>query len=222
MKSFRKLIRKVWALSIIKTLWFNLHYFGWRGIHCYVLVSKYVILDSLHGNVELREKRFGIVQIGFPSINIFDSKYERTVWSNSGDVVFLGKAYLGQGTRITSSGRLEFGDKVIITANTSVLCAKHIAIGSDSQISWDCIIMDTDLHPIYIKGLKKRVNDPAEIILGNNVWVGCRSTILKGTVVKEGCIVAAGSLLANQKSEVENAIIGSQNRIIRENIEWSL
>lgn len=219
----KKLLRKIWAVSIMKTLRYNLHYFGLDGVHCYVLISKSVILSSLRGSVELQKKSFGVVQIGFPSINIFDSKHERSVWSNSGKIVFRGKIFLGQGTRITNSGKLEFGDKAIITANTSLICGKHIEIGSDTQVSWNCLFMDTDLHPIFEKnGNKEQLNYPQDIILGNHVWVGCRSTILKGTVVKNGCIVAAGSLLANQKFEVENAIVSSNKRVLKENIEWSL
>ena len=41
-------------------------------------------------------------------------------------------------------------------------------------------------------------------------------------ILKNGCIVAGGSLLANQKCEVKNAIVSSKKNVLRENIEWSL
>lgn len=201
---------------------FNLYYFGLEGIHCYALISKSVIYGSVRGSVELDKKFFGAIQIGFASVNIFDSKFERSVWSNSGNIVFHGKVFLGQGTRITNSGNLEFGENTVITANTSLVCAKHIAFGSENQVSWDCLIMDTDLHPIFQKEEEnKQLNYPQDIIFGDKVWIGCRSTILKGTTVKSGCIVAAGSLLANQKCEVENSIVSSQKRVIKKDIVWS-
>lgn len=62
-----------------------------------VVVSKNVKLASMHGSIQLnceKPKRCGI-RIGFPIVGIFDKKYERTIWDNSGVVDFKGPAFMG-------------------------------------------------------------------------------------------------------------------------------
>jgi acetyltransferase-like isoleucine patch superfamily enzyme len=45
-----------------------------------------------------------------------------------------------------------------------------------------------------------------EIVIGNNVWIGCNSVILKGVTVGEGAVIAAGSVVT--KDVLTNTIVG--------------
>lgn len=51
--------------------------------------------------------------------------------------------------------------------------------------------MDTDYHSIDNKIVSERV------IIGNHVWIGCKSIILKGVTIGDGAIIAAGSVVNN-------------------------
>ena len=61
-------------------------------------------------------------------------------------------------------------------------------------------------------------SNPKKIIIGSNVWIGCRSLILKGVELKNNTIVAAASVISHSNTE-ENSIINS-NRIIKNNVIW--
>lgn len=80
--------------------------------------------------------------------------------------------------------------------------------------------MDTDFHPIINANIEI-LNPPTEIIIGKSVWIGCRSVILKGSIIPDGCIIAANSLVS-KKITGENQIFGSHSlHLIKQNIHWS-
>ena len=57
-----------------------------------------------------------------------------------------------------------------------------------------------------------------EIIIGDNVWIGCRCLLLKGCSIPSGSIVAAGSKIT-KKFEQNNSLL-CDNKIIRNNVSW--
>lgn len=77
--------------------------------------------------------------------------------------------------------------------------------------------MDTDMHGIYdLTG--KFINPAKQIKIGSNVWIGCDTTILKGSIINDGCVIAAKSLI-NKQIDDSNSII-SDHRIIKRNVYW--
>lgn len=67
-----------------------------------------------------------------------------------------------------------------------------------------------------------QVNPDKEIVIGEHVWIGATCTLLKGTMISDGCIVAAGSVIAG-KTELENAIVsGSPIKTLKSGITWHI
>lgn len=62
--------------SILKTLRFNLHYFGIKGFRLPVLVGKNVMLKNLRGGVKIESYKTANVRIGFDGTGICDPKYQ--------------------------------------------------------------------------------------------------------------------------------------------------
>lgn len=217
-------IKRLLKASILKSLLFNKVYFGWGGVwHCYALISRDVKLSQLRGkivsNVPLHT---GCIRIGFPNVGIFDHKYQRSIWDNSGTIILNGHISLGSGMRLSNSGEIEFGDNFNLNANSTIVCKKRIEFGRDVLISWDVLLMDTDFHEIYDKrDISKQVNPPKDIIIGDNVWIGCRCFIAKGCNVPSGCVIAAQSKVTGVTEE-ENSIIGDRMRIIKSDIRWKM
>lgn len=75
-------------ISILKTLQFNLHYFGLRGLKFPVLIFKNFRLNKLCGKVQLRDWSFGSVCLGRQMVGIIDDKTEKGIWSVGGDSMF--------------------------------------------------------------------------------------------------------------------------------------
>lgn len=112
------------------------------------------------------------------------------------------------------------GENFTITAETSIVCHKKIKFGNNVLISWENLFMDTDFHKIKNKEKNNIINEPKEIYIGNNVWIGCRNIILKGSEISNNCVIGSDSLI-NKKFNRDNVLIaGNPGKILKENIIW--
>lgn len=220
--SVKKRIHTLFSLSFFKTLYFNFHYFSFMdALKFPVLITSNVLMKKTNGSVVLHSRpRPGLVKIGFDGVGTFDSRRSKAIWQVDGTVEFYGKANIGQGSKISIGGgaTLVIGDNFTITAESSIIANKRIIFGDDCLLSWDILCMDTDFHRIFSNG--KVINENSEVHIGNNVWIGCRTTILKGSSIPDNSVVGANSVVAG-KFEKENVIIASNPaKICKENIEW--
>jgi acetyltransferase-like isoleucine patch superfamily enzyme len=92
--------------------------------------------------------------------------------------------------------------KLIIKNNTgfsgvSIYCENHIEIGSFCNFGGNVAIWDTDFHPIDYKlrrkGLEGTKTGP--IIIGDDVFIGANSIILKGVTIGDRSVIGAGSVV---------------------------
>ncbi len=84
-------------------------------------------------------------------------------------------------------GGLTIGNNVRIGHRTSIVTSDH---------AYDDLSV-----PIHEQGLTH-----AEVVISDNVWIGCNVTILKGVHVGQGAIIAAGAVVT--KDVPEYAIFG--------------
>lgn len=161
-----------------------------------------------------------MIQIGYKIVGNVDEKYERSIIEirRHGKVIFDGKCYLGSGIRLNVCKELRFGDNVRINGNTNICCFSGVEIGRDVLVSWDCLFMDTDFHRVYING--KIANSNSSIKIGNNCWIGCRTTVLKGSEIPAGSVVGAGSLVCKQFDKENCIYAGNPARLLKDNVRW--
>ena len=135
---------------------------------------------------------------------------------------------VGDGARIVLTGneRLLSGHQIdigphaeirfgggYINHDAKISCQHGISIGRGTIIGENAFIMDSDSHEL-LGGAP-----PTAITIGEKVWIGARVTILKNTVLNDGVVVAAGSVVAG--TFPAKALIGGvPARVIRENVEW--
>ena len=97
---------------------------------------------------------------------------------------------------------------------------KKIEIGNNCLFSKNITIRNNDGHTITDKNTKKILNPSKDVYIGNNVWIGTNSVILKGAHISSNSVVGALSLV-NKKFSEENIIIaGNPAKKIRGNILW--
>lgn len=226
MRRFNRLALVI--LGLPKTLFFNFRYLKFKeAIKLPFLISHRVKLMSTKGTVKLSvPAKFGVVKIGFGDVTIFDSARSRTIWrvTKNANVVFGGKADIGHGSKLTIHGDLSFGKEFAITAESSIVCYKKITFGDGVLVSWENLFMDSDFHKINDLESNKRLNNDKAITIGNHVWFGCRCTILKGAVVGDNNVIAAGTILSNSLNGNHSYSIigGTPAKVLREKVTWAI
>ncbi len=122
--------------------------------------------------------------------------------------------YNGGHVVIMDNAKLNLGSGYI-NRNTKIRCFNEITIGQNVAISENVSIWDSDAHKI----IRDDYIPTTPISIGNHVWIGMNSVILKGVTLGDGCIVAAGSIV--NKSFPANCLIGGiPAKIIKENVAW--
>lgn len=212
-------IKKFFEISLFNTARLNFCYWGVRGLfHPCILASRNLKILKLKGKVTVKSTKVGAVQIGFGHVGIVDKKNCRSLWENSGEIIFGGVANMGPGSRIVNSGTLVIGDGFCINGSSSIICYKKISFGENVLISWDCLIMDTDFHCVVSLDTGERINGDQEVDIGRHVWIGCRCTILKKARIPSDSVIAAGSVI-NKCYRDENSIYSTTGKIT-EQINW--
>lgn len=118
--------------------------------------------------------------------------------------------------------RIEVGKMVTMEGNVELDACEgcSIIIGDDCMFSHSISVRTTDSHSIVdIDG--KRINPAKDIVIGNHVWVGMESIILKGSCIPDNSIVGARSMVTSSlKAKSGSLVAGSPAKLIREDIDW--
>jgi acetyltransferase-like isoleucine patch superfamily enzyme len=96
------------------------------------------------------------------------------------------------------------GDHVFIGTGCEFNIRKMIRVGNDALIASGCRFIDHDHGTAPDELIRKQHGAEKEIIIGNNTWIGCNVTILKGVKIGDGAVVAAGAVVT--KSILSNEI----------------
>lgn len=93
-----------------------------------------------------------------------------------------------------NKARIQIGNRCSIWYGTVISAKQSVVIGDNCAISWNCTIIDNDMHEIVEL---EPVDKPsvAGVTIGSNVWIGANSMILKGVNIGDGAVVAAGSIV---------------------------
>lgn len=130
--------------------------------------------------------------------------------------------------RCYSGGSISVGNFVWMSLRGQIIAAERVEIGDYCIFGRDVYISDTNEHPIdpavrreqtvalLRDGIEpdRSMAKSAPVIIGNDVWVGERSAILKGVIVGDGAIIAAMSVVT--KSVPSRVVVaGNPARVVK-------
>jgi len=101
---------------------------------------------------------------------------------------------LAMGSKIVCGGHISIGPRVIVGPNTAIMCSTRMKIGARCMISWNCSIFDSIGHRLWLENTGE-VEIEAPIIIGDDVWIGPCSIIMKGVTIGDNCVIGAGSVV---------------------------
>ncbi len=216
-------LKYYFQVNWLKTIYFNFKMLPFKSaVKLPVMIFAKTKISSLKGKINITSSvSHAMIKIGRCEVSHY--RTHSTILSIAGTVNFFGKASLGRGSalEVKKNGHLSIGRQFRTTAGTTIICDHEISIGDGFLSSWDNLIMDSDHHDIMDRS-GKIINPPRSVTVGKHVWLGCRTTLLKGCCLPDNCIVAAGSVLTKSFSQSDSIIggCGSDQRILRRDTEW--
>ncbi len=142
-------------------------------------------------------------------LRVCDGAAPDALVEGSPTIVNMGRMTIGRGFRLSSvaapshlvsgpAGTLEIGDDVSIGHGAAVAAFGAVTIGSGTRIAPFVIVMDTDFH---VAGDRSGEAQSEPIAIGAGVRIGSHVTVLRGSDIGAGAIVAAGSVVAGKIRE---------------------
>ncbi len=115
---------------------------------------------------------------------------------NTTKVGFGDNVVLYPGVKICGNN-IEIGSNTCIGDDTIIHSSKMIKIGNDVSIAAGCYIIDSN-HGIkkdtLIRKQKSEVSESG-ISIGNDVWLGTQTIVLKGANIGDGAVIGANSIV---------------------------
>jgi len=110
---------------------------------------------------------------------------------------------------------IEIGDNVDIGIGTIIFSMNGVKIGSDTLISGQCYIIDSNHNVKKDELIRCQSLDSSNdgIFIGEDVWIGTHSTILKGAKINSHAVIGANSLV--NKEIPSNAIAFGTPAIVK-------
>lgn len=111
-------------------------------------------------------------------------------------------------------GTLEIGARSYVGQGSVIVARDRIDVGSDCLIAEYVTIRDQDhaIAPGQITAQNGFVTAP--IAIGNNVWIGAKATITKGTTIGDNAIVGAGAVVTHDVP-ADCVVAGVPARVLR-------
>jgi len=129
-------------------------------------------------------------------------------------------AHFGEGARIRAhEGTVRIGPKTVIGIRNTVNAYLDVSIGAACLLGDDVYICDFDHRtealdvPIKDQGIVK-----SPVRIGDDVWVGAKVTVLRGTRVGAGSVLAAGTV-ARGTYPPRSVVAGVPGRVLRTRTE---
>lgn len=116
----------------------------------------------------------------------------------------------GAKIRVRKGASCSIGNNTSINCNNMIVCRESIVIGDDCQFSPNVLLYDHDHDFRTEGGVKAGKYSTAPIVIGNNVWLGTNTVILRDTKIGDNAVIAAGSIV---KGDVPAGTVFVQKRV---------
>lgn len=200
---------KSYFLYIFHSLYFNFRFLPFRqAIKLPILLIRPHFIQ-LKGKIEIDDAvcSFGIVKLGNLGAKAFPSTGIK-INMQGGTWKINGKCWIGANSSIEIGrhGLLIMEDDFVSSTSLKVFCYRQITFCRGSHFGWECIVLDTNFHPLKDckTGTKKVAGAP--IFIGEYNWFGSRCVIMPGVKTPKRCIFGFGSIVTRNIAFEEYAV----------------
>lgn len=115
---------------------------------------------------------------------------------------------------VIGNGSISLGDRSSIGDGCILVSRARIDIGSDVMIAASCFVTDVDHGVDATTPIREQELDVRPVRIGNDVWIGCHTVVLRGVSIGDGSVIAANSVVT---ADIPSRVIaaGVPARILR-------
>lgn len=155
------------------------------AISAFYGICKSIILKVLRGSRS---------SIGFPFLVSPSSE----IILDRGGVLSIGKnSAILRYCRIIvrSKGTIKIGSHFYMNTGCIINAHESVKIGNNVEFGPGVYVFDHDHDFRASEGLRAKKYKTSPIVIGDNVWIGANSVILRGTVIGDNSVIGAGSVV---------------------------
>lgn len=120
---------------------------------------------------------------------------------------------IGVWGREAGGGRIRIGDCCLMSPGSRLSASDEIVLGDGVMLANGAYVTDSDWHTIYDRTVRDEQCHPVRI--GDNVWLGDHSTVLKGVTIGDNSVVAARAVVTRDVG-ANVVVAGNPARVVRE------
>ncbi len=100
-------------------------------------------------------------------------------------------------------GNVIIGPDCVINSGTVIYTGNGVTLGQSVAVAANCTFAPVNHEfkdkniPIRLQGFRP---SKGGIVIEDDVWIGANCVLLDGTIVRKGCVVAAGSIIRGELS----------------------
>jgi acetyltransferase-like isoleucine patch superfamily enzyme len=137
-----------------------------------------------------------------------------------GDRVRLsGRSAIGFGNRFHDAPELVIGDDTFVGHDCRFDVAASIRVGRHCLLAGGTRVADHDGHPLDAADRRAGKPEPPAsvrpVVIGDDVWVGARATILKGVTVGDRAVIAAEAVVVKDVPP-DVVVAGNPARVVKQ------
>lgn len=210
---------RLWYPSqAIRMLYYNLIRLRHSRRKAFLLLARHTLMD-IHktAKIELRSN----ATLGW--CNMRRSRLETALYMAKNSKLTIGgknngRVLIGYGSciQVGENAELHIGD-TFINREVKIICNKELTIGDNCIMAMGVVIRDNDGGNHQI--LSPEYTNAKPVKIGNHVWLGENSMVLKGVTIGDGAVVAASSVVTKDVPP-RCLVAGTPAKVIRENIDW--
>ena len=116
---------------------------------------------------------------------------------------------------------LSIGNNCSFGAYNHITCANRVTIG-DSLLTGKWVSItdnshgETDKDTLGMRPQKRPITSKGPVVIGNNVWIGDKATILPGVTIGDGAVIAANAVVTKDVPAY-SVVGGNPAKVIKQN-----
>lgn len=142
---------------------------------------------ALRKFLDLRNRHFGLIERISPNVLL---EFHRGAKIKLGNKI---RVHSGCKIKVRSKAVLSIGAGTKINYNCMIVCRQSITIGEGCEFGPGVLVYDHD-HDFRV-GLEKKEYKCSDVMIGDHVWIGANTVILRGAVIGDNCVIGAGSVV---------------------------